>query len=317
MNQKILNDADWMTYYQVAKDYWKRFEPEKSARTCLSYLRTRITHPAFNFDNKSSSQLKIILGAGGSGKRWLDFMGRPKHLVDTGDGLPLVQRTINLLSQEFEDSEIYLVIGKENKETYSGVTGCTFLYRRQSPDSSLYLEIIDDQIRGFAGEHDTLWLHGDVYWSRTGIQCIKKIVSGSNALRVFGRKQRNPAYGNNGGEDFGWFIPRNQVQTLRDWYMMTRELYISTPIYRVSTWELVSMISLAKKQGFSSPSDLKSHFSSPQHLCDSIAHIFNTRDFSRDLWAEIDDATEDFDFPIEYLNRLFLMVERIGLGAWQ
>jgi len=290
------------------------FTPLQGTRP--SYLHTRITPPAFNSENKPSSRLKIILGAGGSGQRWSNFMGKPKHLVDTGDGLPLLQRTINLLSQEFDDSETYLLIGRENKEAYSGITGCTLLYRRQSPDSSLYPEIIDEQIRALADQYDTLWLHGDVYWSRTGIQCINEITSGSSALRTFGRKQRNPAYGNNGGEDFGWFIPRNKVQVLRDWYMMIRELYVSAPIYRVSTWELVSLISLAEKQGLSSPLGLKSHFSGPQHLCDSIVRIFNARDFSRELWVEIDDATEDFDFPIEYLNRFFLMVERAGLGAW-
>ena len=47
-----------------------------------------------------------------------------------------------------------------------------------------------------------------------------------------------------------------------------------------------------------------------------MGSIFSARDFSSNLWVEIDDSTEDFDFPIEYITRLFLNVERVGLGTW-
>ena len=314
----IAADADnWIHYYNAAKACWQAYQLEKAVKVCLAYLHRQLQPPPYLRQSlRCQSPLTIILAAGGSGERWLNFTGRPKQLVDTGDGLPLIQRTIHLLSHTFQDAAIHTLVGPEQRSHYGCIKQTEFLERVRSPDSSLYLELIDVHISQRFCDTNVLWLHGDVCWSEPGVKLLRRAVDEADGLMVFGRKRRNDEYGNNGGEDFGWYLPAGCVAQLRGWYLLAQELYLAAPLFRLTTWEVVSLMSLALRTGAAGPQDLRARYRDPLALSRAMADVFAKRDFPPGFWVEINDATEDFDFPVEYLNRLLLMVERVGRGSW-
>ncbi|MFZ4803269.1 MAG: hypothetical protein ACOYLI_01240 [Synechococcus lacustris] len=314
-----LGSQYWKDYSLLAMEYWRNYEFEKTARTCLAFLKGRLENKsnAENSNKDYTSSLQIIITCGGSGERWGHFMGMSKQLIDTGYGVPLVQRTINQFARQFKQVPIAVLIGQEQRDAFSGIRNCDFIFREMSTSDSLYLEVIAHQARNKFKEKEILWICGDVCFSDGAVDQIGKTVSTASKMKIFGRKNINLLYGNNGGEDFGWYIPSGDILILEKWYLLALRLYTGTPMYRHSSWEVISLMSLAYQQGISSPDAFQALPLSPADAWMAMQEIFNSRKFGKDLWVEIDDSTEDFDYPIEYLNRLMLMVERVGMGDWQ
>ena len=108
----LLDPVNPDAYINLADFYWSNYSFEASARTCLSCLHLR-PYPSGSClsESASFSNLKVVLSCGGRGARWGDFMGISKQLVDCGDGVPLIQRTLNQFSKRLSGARFYILIG--------------------------------------------------------------------------------------------------------------------------------------------------------------------------------------------------------------
>jgi len=238
-------------------------------------------------------------------------MGVPKQLVDCGERVPLIQRTLDQFSQALPGAEFYLLIGEDQTKGFEIINGCHLISRNYPADHSLGIEVFGHHAARQLDDADILVLYGDIFFSNAAIICIQDHCRHAKGIRNFGRKWKNPVHENNGGENFGWFIPLDQKDIILDWYLLTEKIYTGTPLFRHSSWEVVALISWARTKGITNPSDFRRAGISPSDACRGLVKTFERRDFDENLWVEIDDETEDFDFPIEYLNRLRLMVKRL------
>ena len=299
---------------ELANHYWQNFFFEETARTCLAYLHQHMKEATCSGGvNNQSNNMQIVFACGGSGSRWGEFMGHPKQLIDVGDRIPLIQRTINQFSRRLPGVAQYILIGEEQFTEFRGVKGCKLIYRTSPSDYSVGIEILLHQKQKILDNKNILWIFGDAFITNQAVDTICNVCKVSDSIKIFGRKYQNLRFRNNGGEIFGWFTPLLLAGELLEWHFLTEKIYKGTPLFRFKSWEVASLISWARRTGLRHASDIKSRGITPEDACRGIITTFSTRDFDPNIWVEINDATEDFDYPIEYLNRLRLLVENISL----
>jgi hypothetical protein len=122
----------------------------------------------------------------------------------------------------------------------------------------------------------------------------------------------NPKYGNTGGEVFAGYCPYCLIDRILAYYEFIKRLYIGTPLHRCGTWELISLITFLKKDAASDipiPALVNDDASSTYTGLTEKRHL---KEFHSEHWIEIDDETEDFDFPCEYMERIFRTVGWVG-----
>jgi hypothetical protein len=319
----IRDRRDWNDVFASAHALWEQYRFEDSVACCLDYLHRHLKRPALNAlgsieagEEREGRQMKIIFACGGRGARWGRFMNTSKHRVDTGDGLPLVQRSVIQFLNAFPLSQCYVLVGEDQLDEFADVEYAGLMIRHLSSDQALGLEILDHRDVVAPGESDILWVHGDVFFADHAVGIIQEKVSlDVNGIRMFGRKRKNLKYQNDYGEGFAWYVPFVAREAMLDWHLLARRIYEGTRMKRLGSWEVVSLISYAKKQGFASPLQLLEAGRSPAEVYKGLTEIFNQRAFDPDIWVEIDDETEDFDYPFEYIRRLMWRVGQIGVSA--
>ena len=238
-------------------------------------------------------------------------MGISKQFVDCGDGVPLIQRTVDQFTKILPGANFFLLIGEDQVKEFAPIKGCHRLLRHHPSDFSLGTEVFGYQASKVLHNSDILLLYGDVYFTDNALRLIKDACITSMEFKAFGRKNKNPENRNNGGEDFGLFMPKERNSFILGWYQLTGDIYNGSRLFRFSPWEVISLISWARKKGIKSAAEFRLTRTTPDYARDGIVQTFNDREFDKNLWVEIDDDTEDFDFPIEYMTRLLLMAERM------
>jgi hypothetical protein len=183
---------------------------EEVVRCCLDYLNRHLTAPSSKpvVDSRSQAKLHIIFACGGNGARWDRFLGLPKQKVDTGDGVPLIQRTINQFSSRFPGVSLSILLRKSDKNDFCDIQNIGRIYTTQGPDTPVCIEILETIRRSPMLYSDILWVYGDVFFSELAVFTIMDtLLSNPQEIKYFGRKQINPKYGNTGGEIFAVFAP--------------------------------------------------------------------------------------------------------------
>lgn len=307
---------DWRRSLRRAVDLWQDYQFEAAVQQCLADLHQVLDAPASRGvpSSRSCADLVIVIACGGRGSRWGDFLGRPKHLVDPGEGVPLLQRTLIQLSDHFPGARLCLLLGEEHLAQFADLQPVEILLRRSAPDALVALEVLERQAHVFDTGSRLLWLHGDVYFSESALQIISdQLALQHDEPKWFGRKWRNQSYWNDDGEIFACYVPQGSRGILRDWCQLTRQVYIASVMKRLSAWEVISLMSYARQGGYLSAAELVRSGKPPMDVMRGVLDYFSRRDFAQDLWVEIDDETEDFDFPFEYFRRLVLRARTVGM----
>lgn len=303
----------WRECLTYSREWANRLEYEKSVECCLQFLHNHLTPPSFQHgQQKIANNLNIIFACGGNASRWDNFLGTPKQLIDAGDGLPLVQRSINQFHSALPGAQLYLLI-KHDKNDFESIEGVNFVSRKDDVDRRILEEVLGHTTKSLHSERDILLIYGDVYFSDEAVRKIrKKILLDSSSVTLFGRKHRNDLYGNTGGEDFGVYAPRNSWQLILDYHALLKRLYIGNRLYRYGTWEFITLLSALKQAGLPGEHHPLLIDNDVSQTIRAMGQIWRHKDFDSNHWVDIDDETEDFDFPCEYIERVMRMVQWVG-----
>lgn len=305
----------WRNCIDLAQKHARAMDFEESVECCIAYLEKHLVSPSNDVvaDAITPKSLKVIFACGGNGSRWGGFMNTQKQLVNTGDGLPLVQRTVNQFRSYMPNTDFQILCKESTKERFRNITDSSILLTIMDDETPVGIEILKGELQRTVSNSDILWVYGDVYFSESAISKIVRTISRESGYPTFfGRKYGNHQFGNTGGEIFGVYAPLHRQSLLCKYYEFIDRLYIGLPMHRRSSWEVVALLGLViKLEG--------GEIVNPYLIDDDagktytqLMRVFQTREFDPLTWIEIDDETEDFDFPCEYLERLFWTVIRTG-----
>jgi hypothetical protein len=199
---------------------------------------------------------RVIILAAGSGERWKDFRGTPKHLTKI-EGKILLERTC---SQFLKYTDDVCVIGLDERYKVEG----TSLYVVQSQNTHW-----KDAAKFLSSKN--LWLNngrtvlvfGDVYFTS---EAVKTIMKDKDPFKFFLRTGPSELSGARWKEIFGLSFDQNMARTIGQ-----NLLY------------LVSMGQIQRQAGWA----LYRYMIGP-----APSGMFENSHF-----VEINDWTEDFDFP--------------------
>lgn len=235
--------------------------------------------------------MKIIFTCGGQQTRWNNYMNCPKHLVPI-NGVPLLKRNIKAFNTFF-NCNYYVAIRNESLQNIYNIDENIrfFIPINLIENEPLYKTIVPFLN---AYDEDILILLGDVIYSD---DCVQKIYDNTlkNTFNVFGRKNGSNITGCKWGELFAFYVPQSFKTTFVEAINKVDHLYQQNKINRFSGWELISYIYSKNKNNENVHYELK--------------NIFKKRLFP-DSFIEINDETEDFDFPADYDNYLKIILSK-------
>ncbi len=215
---------------------------------------------------------KAVIMAAGSGTRWGWYLNKPKQLIEV-DGEPIIKRTIRLL-KENGINEIYVTVPE------IGIFG--------NLDAEEILGSSEIEINKFtnAKEHSgAIFLWGDCYFSE---DAIKKIVNNQEDLMFFGSAGGNKYTGKRWGEIFA-------VKTNNDFFEAVEYLEENKDkMKRCASWELYGYIST----GILPTENFRPH----KEIPDENGLFIPDQEKIEKYFTEINDFTDDFDYPQDYNN---------------
>jgi hypothetical protein len=202
------------------------------------------------------AKTRVIILAAGSGERWKDFRGTPKHLTKI-EGKVLLERTC---SQFLKYTDDVCVIGLDERYKVEG----TSLYTIQSQnthwrDAAKFLS----SKNLWLNDGRTVLVFGDVYFTS---EAVKTLMKDKDPFKFFLRTGPSELSGARWKEIFGLSFDQNMARTIGQ-----NLLY------------LVSMGQIQRQAGWA----LYRYMIGP-----APSGMFENSHF-----VEINDWTEDFDFP--------------------
>jgi hypothetical protein len=217
-------------------------------------------------DQSSLAGARVILPCSGQTVRWGNYLDVPKHLVLI-DGIPILKRTVNQL-RNVGFTEILITSFNEKYET----EGATLVVPEYNflPGTG-----IGHSEPFWSKTGRTIVLFGDVYYSDEAMKVIAH--SDPSGIKWFGRMGPGKS-GCPYGELFGLSIPLENQDELRKSILFIIQEKEKGRISRTTSWECYRFL-----HGY----DLNKHIIGPD-------------------FYDINDETEDFDYPQEYemwLNR--------------
>jgi len=293
-----------------------QLEHEKAVKIMTEFLRSASGNNEFRSDKSEQiTDIAICLACGGSAKRWANFLETPKHLVDIGKTHALLEHTKSqLLSRMSITGRVKVIVDKNYFALYQSVSGIDLIFRQGDPEEDVALEVLSNPEIGLESGKNLLLLMGDVAFTESAMDQIAQAVLSGHGLKVFGRSRMNEKHGNTGGEIFGAYVPYKEIGSIRAFYDACKRIYYGTSglrMYRYSTWEVLALVSAAAQiSGEETLMEISRHPYSLRELLPAMKSTFDRGQFHQAIWHEIDDETEDFDFPCEYLQWLIRSIEK-------
>jgi hypothetical protein len=225
---------------------------------------------------RTNNPVCIIIAAG-EGTRWNDYLGRRKHFIEI-EGEPLIARIVRL-ARRFS-SKIYVVGNTPDHQ----INGSTLFHPELNPlnyDADKFLS--SASLWNQTGR--TVVFYGDVYFSEDAIKRIMEFQP--REWTLFARFGPSKLTGKKYGECFAHsFYPEHIAGHLAGLQHIVSE-YSKGEIKRCGGWE---------------------HYRSMEHL--PLEEHQRKGSF-----VEINDWTDDFDFPEDY-DRWVASYHKRGLIAW-
>ncbi len=311
-----LMEYAWRNTLDTARAHARAMEFEECVECCLAYLGRHLSPPSNKIVASAITpkSLRVIFPCGGNGSRWGRFLNIPKHQVNMGDGIPLIQRTINQFRSYMPDVDFTVLVKEDAMENFKNITDADLASTVMNDETPVGTEVLENMLHSRIMQSDILWIYGDVFFSESAVASIAKTTSADcRHPKFFGRKYRNQKFGNTGGEIFGVYAPLHQQPLLREYYSFIDRLYLGFPMHRRSSWEVLALLGLADKHGTGELRRPRLIDNDAEQTYNQLIRVFQERRFDPMTWVEIDDETEDFDFPCEYIERLLRTV--IGVGV--
>jgi hypothetical protein len=230
---------------------------------------------------------RAILMCAGAGKRWNNYLGIRKHLLQIGKER-LIDRTVRLL-RERTDAEIciaafddgYDVAGARRFEPPHG--------RDNYTDTDKFLCSVDY----WSADDQTILVYGDVFFTSAAMNAI---TSFNGHYSFFGRPGPSECTGRPWAEMFALSFAPAARETVRSAILAVRDLLVAGKIKRGGGWEVYRFL---------------------KHMV-PICLLERAQPVA-DSFVTIDDSTDDFDHPAdfeEWKRRYLAYVER-NRARWQ
>lgn len=216
---------------------------------------------------------RVIILAAGDGTRWADFRGVPKHLVEI-DGKKLIVRTVE---QYLKYTDDIIVVGNDDRYSIPG----SRLFVPDRPKEFVYPKLISrpwKEMDKFATsmhlwkDGRTVLVYGDVYFTDFA---VKTIMESGKDWTCFCRTKPSLITGKNCKEIFAYSLRSEHHQQFRQaiHYLMNSKT-------ATGGWSLFRYLTSKSK-----------------NLSADYSVMFNN-----DNYVDIDDFTEDFDFPEDLIE---------------
>jgi hypothetical protein len=207
---------------------------------------------------------RVIILAAGSGERWGNYLGVPKHLIEI-DEEKLIERTVRQFNK-YSD-EILVVSPKDHRYAVNGALQCT---PKTNPDREMDKFISSSHLWG---DQSIVLVYGDVYFTD---EAVEKIMTYSGDWKYFCRPWPSEKTGKNCKEIFAIYVPPHQHKYVKENINKIANLQTAT-----GGWSLFRQLTLGRH--VKGADEDKAMFEAGSHIV-------------------IDDMTEDFDYPKDYDN---------------
>jgi choline kinase len=210
------------------------------------------------------SDVKVIILSAGSGTRWGNHSGVPKHLIDV-DGEPLLYRTARQFGKYTPD----VTIVAPDDHRYQ-VEGCkTYIPK---VDFTKEMDKFMSSMSLWKGQtQNVVLVYGDVYFTD---EAVEKVMTYSGSWKYFCRPWESKITGKNCKEIFAIYVPVQDQKFVADSIRNIADLQTST-----GGWSLFRKLTLN---------------------ISNKGRDEDRRMFEAGCHVVIDDWTEDFDYPEDY-----------------
>lgn len=212
--------------------------------------------------------MRILIVSAGEGSRWCNYLGVPKHLAPV-DGEPILYRTVRLLKQFNTISEIYIIGPNDSRYKLEGTKLYTPNINSLNYDADKFLS--SEEL--WSNTDRTVILFGDVFFTEQALDTI--INCNLKSWLAFGRFNGSAITGSKYGEIFGHSFYPDDIKQHKESLLHAIELVKQRKAKKGNGWE---------------------HYRIMQGATDSEVRLHKR--YSQ--FIEIDDWTEDFDFPKDY-----------------
>lgn len=206
-----------------------------------------------------SVNTRVLIIAAGDGTRWGNHLGVPKHLVEI-DGEILLHRTVNQFLRYTDD--VVVVAPEDQRYMIEGSTMFTPVQVNKKE-----LDKFASSMSAWSRDGRTVIVYGDVYFTDEAIEII---MTNKDSWRYFCRSKPSTLTGKNAKEIFAIGFEAKDAPTIAS---AIKRLYNSNTV--TGGWSLFRELTLGRHNV-----DLK-----------------DVKMFEKGMHVEIDDWTEDFDYP--------------------
>lgn len=220
---------------------------------------------------------RVLILAAGDGTRWGNFRDTPKHLVEI-EGERLIDRTVRQYLQYTDD---VVVVGSDERylipraQLFVPDRPMEFVYPVTKPRPWREMDKFASSMHLW-GDDRTVLVYGDVYFTN---DAVKTVMENKEEWRCFCRTRPSHVTGKNCKEIFAYSLMLEHHREFK--YAIE---YLMTGKTATGGWSLFRYLT-TKNENVNQNYDVM---------------------FSNNNFVEIDDWTEDFDFPndlIEWENR--------------
>ncbi len=209
------------------------------------------------------SVTRVIILAAGDGTRWGDFKGVPKHLVEV-EGERLLDRTCSLFLRYTDD---VVVVAPKGDDRY--IVPGTRLYSPKVSKTKRELDKFASSMDQWDPNKRNVLVYGDVYFTE---EAVETIMTNSDPWKYFCRSKSSEVTGKNCEEIFAiGFMPDRQK-----WLGDSIVSIIDSPSM-TGGWSLFRELTLGG------------------HVLG--LDVYDYKMFETGNHIDIDDWTEDFDYP--------------------
>jgi hypothetical protein len=233
--------------------------------------------------------MRIIILCAGDSSKWNSYLGiKNKHFIEI-NGEPILSRTVRLIKKYAPEAQVIITTKAENLSLYD-YDGCdTFIPIR---DAFLDRDIdkYNNLIPIWSQNDRTILMLGDVYFTESAMKKI--LFHKRHSITFFARPHPSKITGHRWREHFATSFWPEHHQTLKDIYKRCideHELFC-----KPGAWEIYGMVIGGK---IKSSSKIKSLY--------KITHFLHLEVLLASVKGHlvlIDDATDDFDTPEDFIN---------------
>jgi len=217
---------------------------------------------------------KVIILAAGDGLRWDNFRYSPKHLIEI-ERERLIDRTVR---QYLKYTDDVTVVGSDNRYRVEGAQlfipdrPTEFVYPVSRPRPWREMDKFGSSMSLWADDKRTILVYGDVYFTD---DAVNTVMTHEKAWRCFCRTRPSQITGKDCMEIFAYSLDPNDHDSFRHAINSLMESKTAT-----GGWSLFRYLT-----------------SGNGNLIADYQMMFNN-----DKYVEIDDWTEDFDYPKDLIE---------------